>query len=72
MNFPFLLDVYFLVESKSTKSISVIDCIRFANQNVISKSLSGKIEYWNYDTLEIIKTFSIKNNSPSRSRFDVR
>ncbi|CAB4374778.1 unnamed protein product [Rhizophagus irregularis] len=60
------------VETRSRKcNSSQIDCIRFANRNVISKSLSGKIEYWNYDNLEVIKTFSIKNNSPSRSRFDV-
>ncbi|CAG8580439.1 11785_t:CDS:2 [Funneliformis mosseae] len=60
------------IETRSRKChSSQIDCIRFANQNVISKSLSGKIEYWNYDTLEVIKAFSIKNNSPNRSRFDV-
>ncbi|RIB30528.1 WD40-repeat-containing domain protein [Gigaspora rosea] len=48
-----------------------IDCIRFVNGNVLSKSINGKIEYWNYETLELIKSFVIKNSSNNRSRFDV-
>ncbi|CAG8600168.1 5028_t:CDS:2, partial [Cetraspora pellucida] len=48
-----------------------IDCIRFVNGNVLSKSINGKIEYWNYETFELIKSFLIKNSSNNRSRFDV-
>ncbi|CAG8740928.1 14531_t:CDS:2, partial [Acaulospora morrowiae] len=49
-----------------------IDSIRFANKHVLSKSINGKIEYWNYETFEVLRSFAIKNGSNNRSRFDVR
>ncbi|KAG0234063.1 hypothetical protein BGW42_006929 [Actinomortierella wolfii] len=48
-----------------------IDCIRFCQGKVLSKSVNGKIEYWDPNTLEIIRTFTIKNSASNQCRFDV-
>ncbi|KAF8980761.1 hypothetical protein BGZ46_003723 [Entomortierella lignicola] len=48
-----------------------IDCIRIANNKVLSKSVNGKVEYWDHETLQLIKTFTIKNTSSNQCRFDV-
>ncbi|KAI8068017.1 WD40-repeat-containing domain protein [Gongronella butleri] len=49
---------------------SPIDCIRFANGNVLSKSINGRMEYWNLDTGAVLQTFRIKT-SEIHTRFDV-
>ncbi|KAI9312894.1 WD40-repeat-containing domain protein [Dichotomocladium elegans] len=48
-----------------------IDCIRFANGNVLSKSANGRIEYWDAAKEQSIRTFRIRTGE-SCSRFDVR
>ncbi|KAF9902720.1 hypothetical protein EC991_004607 [Linnemannia zychae] len=48
-----------------------IDCIRFAKGKVLSKSVNGKIEYWDPETLAHIRTFTIKNTASNQCRFDV-
>ncbi|KAF9987544.1 hypothetical protein BGZ75_000436 [Mortierella antarctica] len=48
-----------------------IDCIRFAKGKVLSKSVNGKIEYWDATTLQHIRTFTIKNTASNQCRFDV-
>ncbi|KAF9997369.1 hypothetical protein BGZ65_007054 [Modicella reniformis] len=46
-------------------------CIRFAKGKVLSKSVNGKVEYWDPETLRRIRTFSIKNTASNQCRFDV-
>ncbi|KAF9098196.1 hypothetical protein BGX23_006800 [Mortierella sp. AD031] len=48
-----------------------IDCIRFAKGKVLSKSVNGKVEYWDPETLTHIRTFNIKNTASNQCRFDV-
>ncbi|GJJ78079.1 polycomb protein EED [Entomortierella parvispora] len=48
-----------------------IDCIRFAKDKVLSKSVNGKVECWDPDTLTTIRTFNIKNTASNQCRFDV-
>ncbi|KAF9149390.1 hypothetical protein BG015_008818 [Linnemannia schmuckeri] len=48
-----------------------IDCIRFAKGKVLSKSVNGKVEYWDPETLIQIRTFTIKNTASNQCRFDV-
>ncbi|KAG9303054.1 hypothetical protein G9A89_022143 [Geosiphon pyriformis] len=48
-----------------------IDCIRFVNEGVLSKSVDGKLEYWNPETMHLHKSYTIKNGSNNRSKFDV-
>ncbi|KAF9129990.1 hypothetical protein BGW39_003595 [Mortierella sp. 14UC] len=48
-----------------------IDCIRFAKGKVLSKSVNGKVEYWDPETSAHIRTFTIKNTSSNQCRFDV-
>ncbi|KAI1302823.1 hypothetical protein EDD11_005493 [Mortierella claussenii] len=48
-----------------------IDCIRFAKNKVLSKSVNGKVEYWDPESLERIRTFNIKNTASNQCRFDV-
>lgn len=50
---------------------SFLDCIRFAKGKVLSKSVNGKVEYWDPVTLDKIRTFSIKNTASNQCRFDV-
>ena len=49
-----------------------LDCIRFAKGKVLSKSVNGKVEYWDPETLAQIRTFNIKNTASNQCRFDVR
>ena len=35
---------------------SPLDCLRFANGNVLSKSINGRMEYWDLDTEKVIRT----------------
>jgi hypothetical protein len=49
-----------------------IDCIRYCKDKVLSKSVNGKIEYWDPETQDVIHTFNIKNSSSNQCRFDVR
>jgi len=53
-------------------SVIYVDCIRFAKDKVLSKSVNGKVEYWDPDTLLSIRTFNIKNTASNQCRFDVR
>ena len=39
---------------------------------VLSKSVNGKVEYWDPETLQQIRTFYIKNTASNQCRFDVR
>ncbi|CAG8671126.1 4165_t:CDS:2 [Dentiscutata erythropus] len=39
--------------------------------HLFEDDLITRIEYWNYETFELIKSFVIKNSSNNRSRFDV-
>ncbi|KAG0274933.1 hypothetical protein BGZ95_009330 [Linnemannia exigua] len=48
-----------------------IDCIRFAKGKVLSKSVNGKVEYWDPETFAQIRTFTIKNTASNQCRFDV-
>ncbi|KAG9066430.1 hypothetical protein KI688_001656 [Linnemannia hyalina] len=48
-----------------------IDCIRFAKGKVLSKSVNGKVEYWDPESLAQIRTFNIKNTASNQCRFDV-
>lgn len=50
---------------------SFLDCIRFAKGKVLSKSVNGKVEYWDPITLDKIRTFNIKNTASNQCRFDV-
>ncbi|ORX61578.1 WD40 repeat-like protein [Hesseltinella vesiculosa] len=47
-----------------------IDCIRFAQGKVLSKSINGRMEYWDMDSDESIRSFRIKTGE-CYSRFDV-
>lgn len=47
-----------------------LDCIRYANGNVLSKSTNGRMEYWNPATEETIRSFRVKTGE-NHSRFDV-
>ncbi|SAM05553.1 hypothetical protein [Absidia glauca] len=47
-----------------------IDCIRYANGNVLSKSTNGRMEYWDPATEETIRSFRVKTGE-NQSRFDV-
>lgn len=49
---------------------SYIDCIRFANGNLITKSIDNQLHYWNPNTQETIHSFSIESGE-NKSRFDV-
>ncbi|KAF9346889.1 hypothetical protein BGX26_001608 [Mortierella sp. AD094] len=48
-----------------------IDCIRIAKNKVLSKSVNGKVEYWDHETLQHIRSFTIKNTASNQCRFDV-
>ncbi|KAF9428897.1 hypothetical protein BGZ94_000618 [Podila epigama] len=48
-----------------------IDCIRFAKGKALSKSVNGKVEYWDPVSLEKIRTFNIRNTASNQCRFDV-
>ncbi|KAJ1918388.1 hypothetical protein H4219_002614 [Mycoemilia scoparia] len=48
-----------------------IDCMRFAKGRVVSKNISGRIEYWELDTKKILHSFVVRNHGINESRFDV-
>ncbi|KAK9711505.1 hypothetical protein K7432_007803 [Basidiobolus ranarum] len=48
-----------------------IDCMKYIGSNILSKSVNGKAELWNSDTLEVVKTFHLRNSAHNRCRFDV-
>ncbi|KAJ1941328.1 hypothetical protein EC988_006791, partial [Linderina pennispora] len=50
---------------------TAIDCIRFAQGHVLSKSMAGRIEYWNLDTKEPIRSINVRSHGVMVSRFDV-
>ncbi|CAG8510513.1 2408_t:CDS:2 [Ambispora leptoticha] len=60
-----------LVINMNELHMDAIDCIRFVNGNVLTKSIDGKLEHWNPETMYIYKSYNIKNGSNNRSRFDV-
>ncbi|CAO3616655.1 unnamed protein product [Cunninghamella blakesleeana] len=47
-----------------------IDCIRFANGNILSKSVNGRMEYWDAEKNEPIRSFRVKTGE-NHSKFDV-
>ncbi|KAI8387479.1 WD40-repeat-containing domain protein [Blakeslea trispora] len=49
---------------------SYIDCIRFVNGHVLSKSTNGKMEYWELEQEKVIRSFRIRSGE-NFSRFDV-
>ncbi|KAJ2803784.1 hypothetical protein H4R20_002759 [Coemansia guatemalensis] len=50
---------------------SAIDCLRFANSNLLVKSMAGRIDYWDLDTKAVIRSFIVRSHGVSVSRFDV-
>ncbi|KAL7331553.1 hypothetical protein PS15p_203730 [Mucor circinelloides] len=48
-----------------------IDCIRYANGNLLTKSFDNQLHYWRSDTQEIIHSFPITSQKSNHSRFDV-
>ncbi|KAJ2550923.1 hypothetical protein EV175_003880 [Coemansia sp. RSA 1933] len=50
---------------------SSVDCIRFANANLLTKNMSGRIEYWDLSTKTLVRTFNIRSHGVTVSRFDV-
>jgi WD40 repeat protein len=49
----------------------IIDCIKFVNENqVLSKSTNGRLEYWNLETEKTIRSIKIRTGENS-SRFDI-
>ncbi|KAI9360257.1 WD40-repeat-containing domain protein [Pilaira anomala] len=65
-----------IIEKKDSRPVkkmhgdSYIDCIRFANGNVLSKSINGRIEYWDMETEQTIRSIRIRSGE-NYSRFDV-
>ncbi|KAF7726033.1 hypothetical protein EC973_009098 [Apophysomyces ossiformis] len=47
-----------------------IDCIRFANGNILSKSINGRMEYWDAEQEKSIRSFRVRTGE-NFSRFDV-
>ncbi|KAL9539434.1 hypothetical protein MBANPS3_010255 [Mucor bainieri] len=47
-----------------------MDCIRYANGNLLTKSVDNQLHYWRPDTQEIIHSFSITSQKNGHSRFD--
>ncbi|KAL1934388.1 hypothetical protein VTP01DRAFT_6570 [Rhizomucor pusillus] len=70
------LDEPFTVEKKHSRLFkkmhgeNYIDCIRFANGKVLSKSVNGRMEYWDAETETTIRSFRIRTGE-NFSRFDV-
>ncbi|KAJ1938677.1 hypothetical protein GGF37_004716 [Kickxella alabastrina] len=50
---------------------SAIDCIRFAKSNLVVKNTSGRIDYWDLDSLSLIRGFNVRHHGIIISRFDV-
>ncbi|CAO3624908.1 unnamed protein product [Mucor hiemalis] len=64
------------IEKKSSRLVkkmhgdSYIDCIRIANGNVLSKSINGRMEYWDIETEKTIRSIRVRSGE-NLSRFDV-
>ncbi|SAM01430.1 hypothetical protein [Absidia glauca] len=67
---PVMIDISNSRLLKKMHGESTIDCIRFANGNVLSKSINGRMEYWDPTNEEIIRSFRIKTGE-NHSRFDI-
>ncbi|KAJ3035407.1 hypothetical protein HDV00_004005 [Rhizophlyctis rosea] len=50
---------------------SYVDSIRYVAENVLSKSVDGKILLWDPETSQVIRKFTVKGNENNRCRFDV-
>ncbi|KAJ2315383.1 hypothetical protein H4R23_003947 [Coemansia sp. Cherry 401B] len=50
---------------------SAVDCIRFANSNILIKNTAGRIEYWDLAAETSIRSFSVRHHGVNVSRFDV-
>ncbi|CEP13765.1 hypothetical protein [Parasitella parasitica] len=50
---------------------SYIDCIRFANGNLITKSIDNQLHYWDATTQKLLHSFSSFTSKENKSRFDV-
>ncbi|KAG2186323.1 hypothetical protein INT43_002761 [Umbelopsis isabellina] len=55
---------------KKMHNDSQIDCIRYVNGNLLSKSINGRMEYWDPATETSIRSFRVKTGE-NFSRFDV-
>ncbi|KAG0167670.1 hypothetical protein DFQ28_000494 [Apophysomyces sp. BC1034] len=47
-----------------------VNCIRYANGNILSKSINGRMEYWDGDQEKSIRSFRVRTGE-NFSRFDV-
>ncbi|KAJ2787232.1 hypothetical protein GGI15_000893 [Coemansia interrupta] len=65
-----LSDSILIVTGKKYTGASV-DCIRFAKDNLLVKNTSGRIEYWDLESLSAIRAFSVRHHGVNISRFDV-
>ncbi|KAJ1751390.1 hypothetical protein LPJ79_002068 [Coemansia sp. RSA 1821] len=50
---------------------AAIDCLRFANSNLLVKSMAGRIDYYELPSNTVIRSFAVRNHGVSVSRFDV-
>ncbi|KAJ2129194.1 hypothetical protein GGH17_004168 [Coemansia sp. RSA 788] len=50
---------------------SAIDCMQFANSNILIKNMAGRIEYWDLEAGVSIRSFSVRHHGVNVSRFDV-
>ncbi|KAJ3082534.1 hypothetical protein HK102_001613 [Quaeritorhiza haematococci] len=60
------------IPSKKINNGAAIDCIKFVGEDkLLSKSVNGKVVYWNLETLEDIHVIQIKGGLSNACRFDV-
>ncbi|OAD71878.1 hypothetical protein PHYBLDRAFT_80559 [Phycomyces blakesleeanus NRRL 1555(-)] len=70
------MDDYITVEKRHSRVLkkvhgeSYIDCIRYANGNLLSKSINGRIEYWDPESDKMMRSFRVRTGE-NFSRFDV-
>ncbi|KAJ2383206.1 hypothetical protein GGI23_007199, partial [Coemansia sp. RSA 2559] len=50
---------------------SSVDCMRFANANLLVKNMSGRIEYWDLQTQSLVRIYNVRSHGVAVSRFDV-
>ncbi|KAL1920946.1 uncharacterized protein VTP21DRAFT_11581 [Calcarisporiella thermophila] len=50
---------------------SPIDCIRFAGEHIVSKSTNNRMEMWDPETFQHIRSFKVKNSIDNVCRFDI-
>ncbi|KAI7826403.1 WD40-repeat-containing domain protein [Kickxella alabastrina] len=67
----FTIDDSSLVMPGKKYAGSAIDCIRFAKSNLVVKNTSGRIDYWDLDSLSLIRGFNVRHHGIIISRFDV-